>query len=99
MSANTLREIIENRLKIALTPVALEVLDESAAHHGHAGSQGGGQHFAVTLTAAAFAGLSPVKRHQLVYAALGDLMREQHALDHPALGYLHALKLQLHSVG
>jgi BolA family transcriptional regulator, general stress-responsive regulator len=93
----SLQHLIESRLREQFSPTALLVADESAAHYGHAGSQGGGQHFAVTMNAAAFAGLNPVKRHQLVYTALQDLMREQHALDNPELGYIHALKLQLRS--
>jgi BolA family transcriptional regulator, general stress-responsive regulator len=88
--------VIESRLKSHFSPSALTVLDESAAHYGHAGAAGGGQHFAVAMTAAAFAGLNAVKRHQLVYAALHDLMQEAHAFEHPELGYIHALKLQLH---
>jgi acid stress-induced BolA-like protein IbaG/YrbA len=41
-----------------------------------------GVHFAARVIAPAFAGLSPVKRHQLVYAALGDRMqRDLHALS------------------
>ncbi len=93
----SLLKLIEARLQAGFAPSQLMVLDESHEHAGHAGSQGGGQHFAVTMCAAAFAGLNAVKRHQLVYAALHDLMREQHAIDQPQLGYIHALKLQLQS--
>ena len=43
---------------------------------------GDGQHFEALIVSAAFAGLSRVKQHQLVYAALGDRMREEiHALS------------------
>ena len=43
---------------------------------------GDGQHFAALIVAAAFEGLSRVQRHQRVYAALGDRMREEiHALS------------------
>jgi BolA family transcriptional regulator, general stress-responsive regulator len=93
----SLLALIETRLHASFSPSALAVLDESHEHAGHAGSQGGGQHFAVTMTAPAFAGLNPVKRHQLVYAALHDLMAEQHGFEQPQLGYIHALKLQLRS--
>jgi BolA protein len=92
----SLLALIETRLRDRLSPTTLTVLDESDAHYGHVGAEGGGKHFAVTMSASAFEGLNPVKRHQLVYAALHDLMREQHAIDHPQLGYIHALKLQLH---
>ncbi|MBI5259304.1 MAG: BolA family transcriptional regulator [Burkholderiales bacterium] len=44
--------------------------------------EGDGRHFFATIVAPAFEGLSRVARHQRVYAALGDRMREQiHALS------------------
>jgi BolA protein len=91
-----LQALIETRLNAHFTPSSLTVLDESEAHYGHAGAAGGGKHFAVAMTTAAFQGLNPVKRHQLVYGALQSLMLEAHAFEHPELGYIHALKLQLH---
>ena len=43
---------------------------------------GDGQHFQALVVSAAFAGKSRVQRHQLVYKALGDRMREEiHALS------------------
>lgn len=73
---------IERRLRAALTLERIEIVDESQQHAGHAGARGGGGHFAVTLVSPQFAGLNPIQRHQLVYAALGDLMqREIHALS------------------
>ncbi|HWA37173.1 MAG TPA: BolA family protein [Burkholderiales bacterium] len=43
---------------------------------------GDGQHFQALIVCAAFAGKSRVQRHQMVYAALGDRMREEiHALS------------------
>jgi acid stress-induced BolA-like protein IbaG/YrbA len=44
--------------------------------------QGDGRHFEALVVSAAFAGRNRVARHQLVYAALGDRMREEvHALS------------------
>jgi acid stress-induced BolA-like protein IbaG/YrbA len=44
--------------------------------------EGDGRHFFATVVSAEFEGLSRVRRHQRVYAALGDRMREQiHALS------------------
>lgn len=44
--------------------------------------EGDGRHFFATIVSAEFEGLSRVRRHQRVYAALGDRMREQiHALS------------------
>lgn len=43
---------------------------------------GDGHHFEALIVSAAFQGKTPVQRHQLVYAALGDRMREEiHALS------------------
>jgi acid stress-induced BolA-like protein IbaG/YrbA len=43
---------------------------------------GDGHHFEAVIVSAAFAGKSRVQRHQLVYRALGDRMREEiHALS------------------
>jgi acid stress-induced BolA-like protein IbaG/YrbA len=44
--------------------------------------EGDGRHFFATIVCAQFEGLPRVRRHQRVYAALGDRMREQiHALS------------------
>jgi acid stress-induced BolA-like protein IbaG/YrbA len=43
---------------------------------------GDGQHFQALVVSKAFAGKSRIARHQLVYAALGERMREEiHALS------------------
>jgi acid stress-induced BolA-like protein IbaG/YrbA len=48
----------------------------------HVEVEGDGRHFFATIVAADFEGCSRVRRHQRVYAALGDRMREQiHALS------------------
>ena len=64
-----------------LAPSKLEIIDESHLHAGHAGNTGGG-HFKVLIVTEQFAGLLPLKRHRLVFAAVGDLMQQQiHALS------------------
>jgi BolA family transcriptional regulator, general stress-responsive regulator len=68
----TMVEEIRRRLTAALHPIELEVLDEGYKHAGHA-NEGKG-HFHVRIVSAEFAGALPIKRHRLVYAALGDLM-------------------------
>ena len=74
-------EMIRERLIAALAPTELSVVDESHKHVGHAGARDGRGHFAATIVSAAFIGKSPLERHRLVYAALGDLMQtEIHAL-------------------
>jgi BolA family transcriptional regulator, general stress-responsive regulator len=63
---------LQAALDAALTPTQLEVLDESAAHAGHAGANGSGYgtHFRVRIASPAFAGKSRVAQHRLVYDAL-----------------------------
>jgi acid stress-induced BolA-like protein IbaG/YrbA len=44
--------------------------------------EGDGQHFEAVIVSPEFEGKSPIQRHQLVYKALGDRMREEiHALS------------------
>ena len=63
---------IHARLTERLQPTELRVIDESAAHAGHAGANGlgYGTHFRVRIAAPAFAGLGRVAQHRLVYDAL-----------------------------
>jgi len=69
-------------LESALAPTLLEVVDESHLHAGHAGAQSGKGHFRLRIVAPQFSGLALIKRHRLVYAALGDLMETDiHALS------------------
>ena len=73
---------IERRLRAALAPSSLAVINDSARHHGHAGDDGSGEsHFTVEIEAPAFTGMSRLERQRAVNAALGDLMRERvHAM-------------------
>ena len=64
----------------ALAPTALELIDDSHQHAGHAGARQGG-HFTLRIASPAFAGQRPVAVHRLIYAALGELMQTDiHAL-------------------
>jgi BolA protein len=71
------------RLNSALSPVRIELIDDSEQHRGHGGYNPAGEsHFNLRIESAAFAGKNRVERQRLVYAALGDLMRERiHALS------------------
>lgn len=74
---------LQQRLQTVLQPTALEVIDESAQHNGHAGANGTGfgTHFRVRITSALFVGKPPVARHRLVYDALQDFLDQGlHAL-------------------
>jgi BolA family transcriptional regulator, general stress-responsive regulator len=79
-------ETIKRLLNDAFNPLVLEVIDHSAAHAVHAGAKSGGGHYHVTIVAEAFTGKSLVQRHQLIYKALGDMMKQEiHALGINAL--------------
>ena len=81
---------IERRLRAALAPTRLAVINDSAKHHGHAGDDGSGEsHFTVEIEAPRFAGMSRLERQRAVNAALGDLMRER----------IHALAIRASSPG
>lgn len=76
-------EEIRAKLQGAFAPVALDVIDESEKHRGHAGHREGGEsHFHVVLRAPAFAAMTRIERHRAVHAALGaDLVGRIHALS------------------
>ena len=74
---------LAQRLRERLAPTALEVLDESAAHAGHAGANGTGfgTHFRVRIASPLFAGKGRVACHRLVYDSLQDFIDQGlHAL-------------------
>lgn len=72
------------RLTEALDPTALDVIDESDRHAGHAGARkGGGTHYRVRIVSARFEHCTRVERHRLVY----DLLAAEFADG------LHALAL------
>ena len=74
---------IDKRLREALAPTHLNVINDSDKHRGHAGHDGSGEsHFTVEIEAPAFARLSRLERQRAVNSALGDLMKERvHALS------------------
>ena len=78
----TVADELRAALERALSPSELEIVDESARHHGHAGWREGGEtHFAVRVTSDRFVGRTRIERHRLVHAAAGDLLRDRiHAL-------------------
>jgi BolA protein len=88
------REIEEGRSKImsieaeirdalgALAPERLDVINESAQHHGHAGDDGSGEsHWRIVIRAPSLDTLSRIARHRAIHAALGkDIIARIHAL-------------------
>ena len=81
MSAAVVAQL-RSALEQAFAPTTLEIVDDSAAHAGHAGSRSGG-HYRVTLVSAAFRGRSRLERHRQVYAAVAPLLS----------GGIHALNI------
>ena len=79
--------MIRERLTVALSPVMLDIIDESHKHAGHAGARQGGGHFVVKIVSTAFAGEGLLQRHRLVYEALGDAMHQE----------IHALSIQAYT--
>ncbi len=76
-------EKIQRLIEEALAPTRIEIRDDSQSHAGHAGvAESGGGHFYATIVSSAFEGKTLVRRHQLVYQALGDMMTSEiHALS------------------
>ena len=92
MNMGIYSERIRSKLTQAFAPGRLDVIDDSASHHGHAGAHpdGGGEtHFNVTIESAAFLGKSRVARQRLVYGIVADELRER----------VHALSLKLTAPG
>jgi len=80
-------ETIRAKLSRAFSPERLEVVDDSARHHGHSGARPGGEtHFNVVIQAAAFQGVGAVARQRAVHGALKEeLAGPVHALSIKAL--------------
>ena len=71
---NNSLDLIKRALNQALRPTILTVQDDSDLHTNHPG-RGPGGHFSVKIVSSAFQGKTAVQRHQMVYEALGDLMK------------------------
>lgn len=84
MTASRTERLLQ-RLEV-MQPERVEVVDDSHRHAGHAGAADGRGHFTVLVVSKRFAGLSTLRRHRLVYEAVGDLMTTDiHALSIHAL--------------
>jgi len=76
-----MREQLRSALEKELSPLSLQIVDDSARHAGHAGAREGG-HFTIEVVSGAFTGRPQLERHRLVYAAVAPLMgRGVHALS------------------
>ena len=75
-------QALQHRLQERLAPTRVEVIDESAAHLGHAGQDGtgAGTHFRVKIASPQFAGRPKVACHRLVYDALRDYIERDRGI-------------------
>ncbi len=73
---------MERLLAAAFAPTRLDVINDSASHHGHAGDDGSGEsHFTIRIEADAFAGKTRLERQRMVNRVLGDIPGQRvHAL-------------------
>ena len=76
---------LETEIRAALgtlSPQALEVINESALHSGHAGDDGSGEsHWRIVIKAESLNDMSRIARHRAIHAALGkDIIGRIHAL-------------------
>ena len=73
---------IESKLRSALQPTRLTVVDESELHRGHAGHRPGGEtHFRIYIVSQAFKGKSRIDRHRMINATLANELADSvHAL-------------------
>ena len=85
MALGPVAQTLHDKLTRAFQPVALEIVDESARHHGHAGANPAGEsHFRLRIRSACFAGKSRVERHRMVNAVLAEELK----------GRVHALAIE-----
>jgi acid stress-induced BolA-like protein IbaG/YrbA len=65
-----------------VTPESIKTSIAAGLACEHLDVRGDGQHWEAVIVSKAFEGIPRVRQHQLVYAALGDRMREEiHALS------------------
>ncbi len=73
---------IKAALDASFTANALEVINESAQHAGHAGDDGTGEsHWRIVISAPEFDTMTRIARHRAIHSALGaDIIGRIHAL-------------------
>ena len=78
-----IRDQILEKLQAEFNPSYLNVEDQSELHRGHAGwNEGGESHFHIQIDSKVFLGMSRLKQHRAVYAALTpQLVKKIHAIS------------------
>ena len=69
---------IKDRLSSHIDSEYLDIIDESPNHGGYTGTV---SHIKIIIVSVRFDGLSLIKRHQLVYKALGPYVQKIHAIS------------------
>lgn len=85
---NELYQAIIQKLAV-ITPIKLEITDETDAHKGHSGFKLGKQHLKLYIVSESFEGKSKLERHKIIYDILKQEMENN----------IHALKLKLKTKG
>ena len=86
----SIEQNIREKLMVALSPVRLDVINESELHAGHRSSPGTGQsHFRGRVVAVQMRGKSRVERHRMVNEALSAELE----------GGIHALAIKAYAPG
>ncbi len=82
LQTQAISEQTSNRYLTMVTPQAIESYIREKIDCQHLAIDGDGAHFQAVIVSDVFAGKSRVQRHQIVYGALGERMREEiHALS------------------
>lgn len=78
MMKQSMAERVESKLRTALTPTHLEVINES---HQHSSGPGAESHFKVIVVSPLFEGKNLIEQQRLVYSALAEELKAAiHAL-------------------
>lgn len=78
LNARSVAEEMQELLEASFSPSALEIINDSAHHAGHAGDDGSGEsHFTIVIEAAAFTDMTRLARQRAVIAALGDIVGQR----------------------
>ncbi|MEM6909064.1 MAG: BolA family protein [Pseudomonadota bacterium] len=78
LSARSVAEEMQELLEASFSPSALEIINDSAHHAGHAGDDGSGEsHFTIVIEAAAFKDMTRLARQRAVITVLGDIVGQR----------------------
>ncbi|MFV0643093.1 MAG: BolA family protein [Sphingomonadaceae bacterium] len=80
--ARPIAEEMRDLLQAGLEPTRLEIINDSAQHHGHSGDDGSGEsHFTIVIESPHFTGKNRLERQRMVNRTLGDIPGQRvHAL-------------------